>query len=104
MLAAPLFVLAVGVKVAVRVAPLPEMALRVPPLTCTSPTLPSQVNVAPGSSLKVNVIVAVSPALSAALLLVIASVGAVRSSVMPSPALSVLTRPPLADVTVEYTL
>ena len=40
----------------------------------------------------------------AALLLVIASVGAVRSSVMPRPALRALTRLPLADVTVEYTL
>ena len=68
--------LAVGVKVAVRVKPAPLIAPKVPPLTTTSPAEPSQAKVDPGSSLKVKVMVAVSPAFTALTLLVIASVGA----------------------------
>ncbi len=81
MLAVPPLVLAVGVKVAVRVRPEPLMAPSVPPETTTSPVDPSQVKVEPGSSLKVKVIVAVSPAFSVLALLVIDSVGAVLSKV-----------------------
>ena len=68
--------LAVGVKVAVRVRPVPEMAERVPPATTTSPVVPSQTNELPGSSENVKVIAAVCPAMRAAVLLVIVSVGA----------------------------
>jgi hypothetical protein len=67
---------AVGVKVAVRVRPEPEMAERVPPLTLTSPAVPSQEKELPGSSEKEKVIVAVCPAINAAVLLVMARVGA----------------------------
>ena len=74
MLAVPLLRLAVGVKVAVRVRPVPLMALKVPPETATSPVLPFQLKVENGSSLKVKVMVAVSPALRAATLLVIVTV------------------------------
>ena len=65
MLALPLAKLAVGVKVAMRVRPVPLMAPKVPPVTTTSPTLPFQVKLLPGSSENVNVMVAVSPALRA---------------------------------------
>ena len=61
MLALPLAKLAVGVKVAVRVSPVPLMALKLPLLTTTSPVLPFQTKVLPGSSLKVKVMLAVSP-------------------------------------------
>ncbi|KQY16640.1 hypothetical protein ASD28_22060 [Massilia sp. Root133] len=80
MLAVPPSVLASGVKVAVRTMPEPLMADSVPPLTMTSPCVPFQVKLAPGSSLNVNVTVAVSPALSAAASLVIVTVGAAVSS------------------------
>src|ERR1700710_2077682 len=83
--AVPPLVPAVGVNVAVRVRPEPEIALRVPPVTPTSPDEPFQVNVDPGSSLKVKVMVAVSPILSRDTSLVIASVGAVVSIVTPRP-------------------
>src|SRR5882757_3585912 len=83
--AVPPLVAAVGVNVAVRVRPAPEIALRVPPVTATSPDAPFQVNVAPGSSLKVKVTVAVSPIFSDDTSLVIASVGAVVSIVTPRP-------------------
>ena len=53
--------LADGVKVAVRVRPEPVMAERVPPVTATSPVVPSQVKELLGSSEKVKVMVAVSP-------------------------------------------
>ena len=85
MLAVPESVLAAGVKVANRVVPLPAIALSVPPVTVTSPLDPFQVKLAPGSSLKVKVMVAVSPALSVALLLVIVSVGAEVSMVTLRP-------------------
>ncbi len=74
--ALPALAPAVGVKVAVRVRPEPEMAPRVPPVTTMSPEEPFHAKVAPGSSLKVNVMVAVSPAVRNEALLVIAKVGA----------------------------
>ena len=73
--------LAVGVKVAVRVRPVPLMAERVPPETDTSPEEPFQAKELPGSSEKVKVMLAVSPAFSDALSVVIARVGAVESIV-----------------------
>ena len=86
--------LAEGVKVAVRLRPVPLIAPKLPPVTTTSPALPFQVKVEPGSSLKVKVIVAVSPALSAAVLLPILSVGArvsnVHVCVLPTAALVLL--------------
>jgi len=91
MLALPEARLAVGVKVAVRVKPEPLMVPNVPPLTTTSPVLPFQVKVEPGSSLKVKVMVAVSAALSALTLLVMASVGASVSMLM----LGVVPAPPV---------
>ena len=48
-------VLAGAVSVAVRVRPVPLMALRVPFVMVMSPTLPSQLNEVPGSSEKVKV-------------------------------------------------
>jgi hypothetical protein len=59
MLAEPEARLAVGVKTAVRVKPDPLIAPSVPPATTTSPLLPSQAKVLPGSSLKLKVMVAV---------------------------------------------
>ena len=55
------------------------MAPKVPPLTTTSPVLLSQVKVVPGSSLKVKVMVAVWPAKSCDLSLLMVSVGATVS-------------------------
>ena len=91
MLALPEAMPAVGVKVAVRVSPLPLMAPRLPPVTTTSPEVPFQAKLLPGSSLKVKVIAAVPPALTAATLLVIATVGARVSMLM----LGVTPAPPL---------
>ena len=48
MLAAPLDKLAVGVKTAVRVRPVPLIALKVPPETVRSPVDPFQAKLAPG--------------------------------------------------------
>ena len=76
MLALPLSMLAAGVNTATRIKPLPDSALSVPPLTTTS----SSVKLVPGSSLKLKVMVAVSPAFSCATLLVMARVGATVSS------------------------
>ena len=59
---------------------MPLIAPSVPPLTTTSPLVPSQLNVAPGSSLNVNVIVALWPALTLALSLLIAIVGTTVST------------------------
>ena len=67
----PLAKLAVGVKTAVRVRPVPLIAPNVPPVTATSPTEPFQAKLLPGSSENVNVMLAVSPALSADTLLAI---------------------------------
>ena len=82
MLAEPLFWLAVGVKVAVRVSPVPLMAPKVPPEIVRSPVVPFQAKLVPGSSEKVKVIVAVSPTFSVATLDVIATVGARVSMVI----------------------
>ena len=79
MLALPTLMPTSGVKVAVRVRPLPVMALKVPPVTTTSPVVPSQAKLAPGSSLKVKVMVAVSPACNVAALLLMCRVGGVVS-------------------------
>ena len=54
----------VGVKVAVRVSPEPEMAPKMPPTSTMSPVVPSQANVLPGSSENVKVMVAVWPVFS----------------------------------------
>ena len=68
----PLVRLAEGVKNAVRVRPVPLMVPRLPLLTTTS----LLVNVVPGSSLKVKVMVAVWPTPTFDLLLVIVRLGA----------------------------
>ena len=75
MLALPLARPAVGVKVAVRVNPVPLIAPKLPLLTTTSPNT----KLLPGSSLKVKVIAAVSPAFSVDLSLVIVKLGGVVS-------------------------
>ena len=75
MLAEPLDKLAVGVKVAVRVRPVPLIAPSVPPEMVRSPVVPFQAKLIPGSSEKVKAIVAVSPIFSAATFEVIATVG-----------------------------
>ena len=69
MLAFPLARLAVGVNTAVRFRPVPLMAPKVPPVTTKSPIVPSQAKLVPGSSENEKVMIAVSPALSAATLL-----------------------------------
>ena len=82
MLAEPLDKLAVGVKTAVRESPVPLIAPRVPPEMVRSPVVPFQAKLVPGSSEKVKVMVAVSPAFSVATLEVIATLGASVSIVM----------------------
>ncbi len=86
MLAEPLDILADGVKVAVRVSPVPLIAPKVPPETDRSPLVPFQVKLVPGSSEKVNVIEAVSPTFRVATLDVIATVGATVSMVIDGEA------------------
>ena len=84
MLAVPLAKLAVGVKTAVRVRPVPLMAPKEPPVTTRSPELPAQAKMFiyigghdySGSSENVKVMLAVCPALSAAKLLAMLTVGA----------------------------
>lgn len=93
MLTVPLLVLAVGVKVAVRVRPLPEIAAKAPPVIVISPVIPPQAKVEPGSSLKAKVMVAVSPIFKAATLLVMANVGAVVSIFIANPLEIELTFP-----------
>ena len=66
----------VGVKVAVRLKPVPLIAAKVPPLTARSPVLPFQAKLAPGSSLKRKVIHAVCPLPTSGLSLVMVTVGA----------------------------
>ena len=82
MLAEPLVKLAVGVKTAVRVSPVPLIALKVPPDTFKSPAVPFQAKLVPGSSEKVNVIAAVSPTLRVGMSEVIVTVGASVSIVI----------------------
>ena len=75
MLAVPLAKLAVGVKTAVRVRPVPLMAPSVPPVTVMSPAEPFHAKLLPGSSVNVKMMLAVSPALRVLTLEVIAKVG-----------------------------
>jgi hypothetical protein len=82
MLAEPLERLAVGVKVAVLVSPVPLIAPSVPPEMVRSPVVPFQAKLVPGSSEKVNVMSAVSPTFSAAIFEVIATLGASVSIVI----------------------
>jgi len=82
MLAEPLDKLAVGVKTAVRVSPVPLIALKVPPEMVRSPVVPFQAKLVPGSSENVKVMVAVSPTFNVDTLDVIAIVGASVSIVM----------------------
>ena len=88
----PLGKLAVGVKTAVRVRPVPLMAPNVPPVTATSPTEPFHAKLLPGSSENVKVMSAVSPAFSVETLLAMPTVGANMSMAMLGvvPALPVL--------------
>jgi len=101
---------AVGVKMAVRVRPVPLIADSVPPLTVTSPLPPLQVKVPLGSSLKVMVTVAVWPAFRGAVAsLAMETVGGVVSTVTvvaldallalfaPSVAVTVIACPPSAS-------
>ena len=92
MLALPLARLAVGVNTAVRVSPVPLMALKVPPLTARSPAEPFQAKLVPGSSENVTLLSADRPALSTAKLLLILTVGAMVSMAMlgETPALPAL--------------
>jgi hypothetical protein len=85
MLALPEARLAVGVKVAVRVRPVPLNALNVPPVvTMSASTKPT------GASLNVKVTAEVSPAFRVLTLLVMVSVGAKVSMLM----LGVVPAPP----------
>ena len=80
MLADVLAKLAVGVKMAERVSPVPLIAPTVPPVTTTSPKVPSQAKLASGSSENVNVMMAESPVFSEDRLEVMPTVGAVVST------------------------
>ncbi len=96
MLAEPLDKLADGVKTAVRVRPVPLIALKVPLEIVRSPIVPFQVKLVPGSSEKVKVMVAVSPTFSVATLDVIATVGArvsivIEGEVLADPVLPALS-------------
>ena len=64
-----------GVKVAVRVRPVPVIEERLPPETVTSPEVPFQTKVLPGSSEKVKVTVEMSFALKVERPLEIETVG-----------------------------
>ncbi len=81
MLAVPEFTPGVGVNAAVRVPPVPAMALKVPLLSVTSPVVPFHTNVVPGSSLNVKVMLAVSPTFTWLTLDVMFKNGAVVSTV-----------------------
>ena len=76
----PLPWLVVGVNTAVRVRPVPLMALKVPPATTTSPEVPSHAKLVSGSSEKVNVMLAVVPTVSEEMSDVMATVGPVVST------------------------
>ena len=93
MLALPEARSGVGVKVAVRVKPLPLRGPSDPPLSCTSPLVPFQLKLLPGSSLKVKVMSAVSPALSTPLSLLSVSAGARVSMAMMRCGLAALSLP-----------
>ena len=79
-LAVPDTTLAVGVNVAVRVKPVPLMLPSVPPLTTTSPELDAQTKLLPGSSLRVKVMLAVSPDFKVATSEVMLTLGSVVST------------------------
>ena len=79
-LAVPETTLTLGVKVAVRVKPVPLILPSMPPLTTTSPALDAQTKLLPGSSLKVKVMLAVSPAFKVATSEVMLTLGAVVST------------------------
>ena len=79
-LAVPETTLTLGVKVAVRVKPVPLILPSVPPLTTTSPALDAQTKLLPGSSLKVNVMLAVSPVFKVDTSEVMLTLGAVVST------------------------
>ena len=81
MLALPV-IPAVGVKVALRVKPVPLMAPKLPPLTSTLPCRPSQAKLAPGSSVKVKVTTVLWPMPSLSTAEVIARLGANVSTVI----------------------
>ena len=78
--------MAVGVNVAVRVRPVPLIALKVPPVVTMSLSIKPT-----GASLKVKVTAEVSPAFRVLTLLVIAKVGAKVSMLM----LGVVPAPPV---------
>ena len=86
MLAEPLDKLADGVKTAVRVRPVPLIALKVPPEMVRSPVVPFQAKLVPGSSENVNVMAAVSPTFNVDTLEVIVTVGARVSIVIEGDA------------------
>ena len=86
MLAEPLDKLAVGVKTAVRVRPVPLIALKVPPEMVRSPVVPFQAKLVSGSSENAKEIVAVSPTFRAAKSEVIVTVGASVSIVIEGDA------------------
>ena len=65
-----------SVKVAVRVRPVPLMALMVPPVKDKSPAVPSQLKEVPGSSEKLNVNKLVRTLDNTLLLMLILTVGA----------------------------
>ena len=79
MLAEPLDKLAVGVKTAVRVSPVPLIAPKVPPDTVKSPAVPFHAKLVLGSSVKVKVMVAVSPIFNVPTSVEITTVGAAVS-------------------------
>ena len=88
-------VLTVGVKVAVLKAPDVVSEDKLPPLTVTS----SEVNVVPGSSLNVKVMVADWPELRLEELLVIDKVGAIESTVVMKLLVDALLALPAASIT-----
>ena len=69
-------------KTAFRDSPVPLIAPRVPPEIVRSPAVPSHAKLAPGSSEKVKIMVAVSPTFRAAISEVIVTVGASVSIVI----------------------
>ena len=76
MLAVPLEMLGVGVKVPVLVRPVPLTDPSVPPETARSPVVPFHEKLVPGSSEKVNVMTAVSLVFKVNWLLLITKSGA----------------------------
>ena len=96
MLAVPLLWLVVGVNTAVRVRPVPLIALKVPPVTTTSPEVPSHAKLVSGSSEKEKVMFAVVPTVSVEMSEVMATVGPVVSTM--NAALLVTANEPMLQV------